>query len=161
MGGAAWLSIFGLGKASTREHIRPAAAGRPGSNATQGKKQRHPQGKSTSQRLAALLAPYRPGRVCASLAPCQPPRIALARSPPVYEMASIGPRSNWFPESRSYHWRLDPHRVFIRYLLGAPKKYRNENTLECESPHALFDLRYTRARHAAVVVRGVWALPCR
>src|SRR5438552_18987631 len=85
MGGAAWLSIFGFGKASTRKHIRPAAAGRPRSNATKGKKRRHPQGKSTSQRLAALLAPYRPMQVCASLAPCQPPRIALARSHPIFE----------------------------------------------------------------------------
>jgi hypothetical protein len=86
MGGAAWLSIFGLGKASTRKHIRSDL--RPRSNAIKGKKRRHPQGKSTSRRLAALLAPYRPMWVCASLAPCQPPRIALARSPPIYEMAS-------------------------------------------------------------------------
>jgi hypothetical protein len=86
MGGAAWLSIFGLGKASTRKHIHSDL--RPRSNATEDKKRRHPQGQSTSRRLAALLAPYRPMRVCASLAPCQPPQIALARSPPIYEMAS-------------------------------------------------------------------------
>src|SRR2546422_30654 len=99
MGGAAWLSIFGFGKASTRKHIRPAVAGRPRSNATQGKKRRHPEGKSTSRRLAALLIPYRPARVCSSLAPCQPPQIALARSPPIYEMASQ-------PQAHSYcyHW---------------------------------------------------------
>jgi hypothetical protein len=58
MGGAAWLSIFGFGKASTRKHIRSDL--RPRSNATKGKKRRHPKGKSTSWRLAALLAPYRP-----------------------------------------------------------------------------------------------------
>src|SRR6266478_6079161 len=77
MGEAAWLSIFGLGKASTRKHIRSDL--RPRSNATQVKKRRHPQGKSTSRRLAALLAPYpaAAGRVCASLAPCQPPRLLL------------------------------------------------------------------------------------
>src|SRR5260370_23668877 len=86
MGGFAWLSIFGLGKASTREHIRSDL--RPRSNATKVNKRRHPQDKSTLRRLAALLAPYRPMRVCASLAPCQPPQIALARSPPIYEMAS-------------------------------------------------------------------------
>src|ERR1700681_3974502 len=86
MGGAAWLSIFGLGKASTRKHIRSDL--RPRSNATKDKKRRHPQGKSTSRCLAALLAPCRPMRVCASLAPCQPPHITLARSPPIYEMAS-------------------------------------------------------------------------
>src|SRR2546422_5683151 len=58
MGGAAWLSIFGFGKATTREHIRSDL--RPRSNATKGKKRRRPSGKSTSRRLAALLAPYRP-----------------------------------------------------------------------------------------------------
>src|SRR5205823_12069729 len=63
---AGWLSIFGLGKASARKYIRSDL--RPRSNATQGKKRRHPQGKITSRRLAALLAPYRPIRVCASLA---------------------------------------------------------------------------------------------
>jgi hypothetical protein len=56
MGGAAWLSIFGFGKAPTRKHIRSDL--RPRSNATKEKKRRHPQGKSTSRRLAALLAPY-------------------------------------------------------------------------------------------------------
>jgi len=58
MGGAAWLSIFGFGKASTRKHIRSDL--RPRSNETKDKKRRHPQGKSTSRRLAALLVPYRP-----------------------------------------------------------------------------------------------------
>ena len=86
MGGPAWLSIFGFGKATTREHIHSDL--RPRSNATKGKKRRHPSGKSTSRRLAALLAPYRPMRLCASLAPCQLPQIALARSPPIYEMPS-------------------------------------------------------------------------
>jgi hypothetical protein len=42
MGGAAWLSIFGLGKASTRKHIRSDL--RPRSNTTKDKKGRHPQG---------------------------------------------------------------------------------------------------------------------
>src|SRR5438552_7471805 len=100
MGGTAWLSIFGLGKASTRKHIRSDLRAR--SNATQGKKRRHPQGKSTSQRLAALLAPYRPMQVCASLAPCQPPRIALARSPPIYELAS---KELVLPQTDS-RWRI-------------------------------------------------------
>jgi hypothetical protein len=77
---------FWLGEDVTRKHIRSDL--RPRSNATQVEKRRHPQGKSTSRRLAALLAPYRPMRVCASLAPCQPPQIALAQPPPIYEMAS-------------------------------------------------------------------------
>jgi hypothetical protein len=43
MGEAAWLSIFGLGKASTRKHIRSDL--RPRSNATKDKKGRHPTGQ--------------------------------------------------------------------------------------------------------------------
>ncbi len=79
-----WLLIFGLGKASTRKHIRSDL--RPRSNATQGKKRRHPQGKSTSQRLAALLAPYRPMRVCASLAECRGLPSALGSPQSVHEV---------------------------------------------------------------------------
>jgi len=42
----------------------------------------HPEDKSISRRLAALLAPFRPMRVCASLAPCQPPITRSAVNPP-------------------------------------------------------------------------------
>ena len=80
------VRFFCLEQGATRKHIRTDL--RPRSNAVQTKKRRHPKGKSTLGRLAALLAPCRPMRVCASLAPCQPPRIALARPIPIYEMAS-------------------------------------------------------------------------
>ena len=58
---------FWFGRGAKRKHIRGDL--RPRSNATKVKKRRHPNDKSTLQRLAALLAPYRPMRVCASLAP--------------------------------------------------------------------------------------------
>src|SRR5207249_6016868 len=56
-----------------------------------------PKAKSDATRRARALrgvwrrcslAPYKIMRVCALLAPCQPPQTALARSPPIYEMAS-------------------------------------------------------------------------
>ena len=49
---------------------REATRFKPKSGAT-------PKGKSTLGRLAALLAPYRPLRVCSSLAPCHRPKLLL------------------------------------------------------------------------------------
>src|SRR5438093_610219 len=57
MGGAAWLLIFGLGKASTRKHIHPAIAGRPRSNATRVKKRRHPEDQSKVEAASPPLSP--------------------------------------------------------------------------------------------------------
>jgi len=42
-------------------------------------------------------------RVCASLAPCQPPQIALARSPPIYEMPSSSSPARWGVSSSNEH----------------------------------------------------------
>jgi len=56
MGEVAWLSIFGLGKASTKKHIRSDLRSR--SNATKGKKRRHPAGQehfAASGRVARFL----------------------------------------------------------------------------------------------------------
>jgi hypothetical protein len=45
----------------------------------------NPAGEGNLGRLAALLAPYRPLRVCASLAPCHPAQLAFARYSPVFQ----------------------------------------------------------------------------
>jgi hypothetical protein len=79
-------SIFGVGKAR-RGSIsavicdREATQPKPESGAT-------PGARALLGRLAALLTPCRPLRVCASLAPCHPSQIALARPAPICEMVS-------------------------------------------------------------------------
>jgi hypothetical protein len=65
MGGAAWLSIFGLGKASTRKHIRSRRCGMTEEQRNQRRKATNPQGQNTSRRLVAcsLLIPQLPDGV--------------------------------------------------------------------------------------------------